>query len=185
MKPGRVALFLLLGCGPLMGQAAPTASRRFDVQVGGDYVVAKSDYGPKSFKGGGLYSTVDFSSHFGGEVDFRQVKSSADQTYERTYEFGGRYHRTYGSIEPYLKALYGRGVFNFVDNGTIVANLAYNEIVLGGGVDLHLLKWLSLRGDYEYQRWLSFPPNGLTPQLVSFGVAYHFPGDLKKGNRFR
>jgi len=188
MNPGRVALFLLLGSGPLLGQAAPTASRLLDVQVGGDFVLDyPGDYSyfgvrPGSFKGAGLYATVDFSSHFGAELDFRQANSPVAQMYERTYEVGGRYHRTYGLFQPYAKVLYGRGVFNFVNNE---ANLAFNEIVLGGGVDIQVLKWLNVRGDYEYQNWHSFLPSGLTPQLITLGVAYHFPGELEKGRRFR
>lgn len=72
-----------------------------------------------------------------------------------------------------------------LNSGVVVANLAYNEYVIGGGVDFALLSRINLRADYEYQTWLSFPSNRLTPQLVSIGVAYHFPGELEKGNRFR
>lgn len=181
-------MFLLLGSGPLLAQAAPTASRLLDVQVGGDFVLdypgAYRGAEPGSFKGLGFYATVDFTSHFGAELDLRQANAPANQpdVYERTYEVGGRYHRTYGLFEPYAKVLYGRGQFNFFDNE---ANLAFNEIALGGGVDIHVLKWLSVRADYEYQNWHGFPPSGLTPQLITMGMAYHFPGDLKKGNRFR
>jgi hypothetical protein len=35
---------------------------------------------------------------------------------------------------------------------------------------------LRVRGEYEFQKWTSFPNGGLTPQLVTFGVAYHFTG---------
>ena len=31
----------------------------------------------------------------------------------------------------------------------------------------------NLRVDFESQRWLSFPPHGLTPNVFSFGIAYH------------
>jgi opacity protein-like surface antigen len=186
--------FVLLGTSQLFGQAGPTASRRFDLQAGGDFVVANSDYYPEKFKGAGIYATLDFTHRFGAEIDFREVKAHQDPTYEKTYEIGGRYHREYGRFEPYAKALYGRGVFNFVidsynpdgtvASSTVVANLAYNEFALGGGVDYHLLRRVNLRADYEYQMWHSFPPNGLSPQVFSFGVAYHFPGGLEKGNHF-
>jgi hypothetical protein len=33
---------------------------------------------------------------------------------------------------------------------------------------------LNARVDYEYQRWISFPPNGLSPWIVSIGAAYRF-----------
>ena len=170
--------------GLMYGQASPTASKRFDLQVGGGFVWDRSDYGTELYRGGAVYATLDVTPHFGGEIDFRQAKSPLDQTYERTYEVGARYHRTYGRMMPYAKALYGRGVFNFVDAGVVVANLAYNEFVFGGGADISILPWLNVRGDYEYQTWHSFPPDGLTPQVFTAGVAYHFPGGFRKGERF-
>ncbi len=176
---------LVLTCAALHGQAISTASKTFDLQAGGQYVFTKTDYFGTAKRGAGVYATFDFTRHFGIEFDFRKAVSSYDPAYEKTYEMGGRYHRSYGRFSPYAKALYGRGVFNFVSFGTVVANLAYNEYVLGGGTDYKLTPWLNLRGDYEYQHWMSFPPNGLTPQTLSFGVAYHVPGGLKKGNRFK
>lgn len=180
---GLLPLFCLSGF--LHGQATPTASRRFDLQIGGGYVVDQGDYGTRYFRGAAAYSTLDFTPHFGVEFAFHQANYPTDAMYERTYELGGRYHRTYGRFSPYAKAMYGRGVFNFTYDGAVVANLAYNEYVLGGGVDFAVLPWLNLRGDYEHQSWLGFPPSGLSPQLLTVGVAYHFPGGLKKGQHFR
>jgi hypothetical protein len=186
MKMSVFGLLVLLCCaGSLKAQATPTASKVFDAQVGGGFVLDNSDYGTRYYRGGGVYATLDFSTHFGAEIDFHQANYPLNAMYERTYEVGGRYHRTYGRFSPYAKALYGRGVFNFVYNGAVVANLAYNEFVAGGGVDYAVLPWLNVRGDYEYQSWHSFPPNGLSPQLFTIGVAYHFPGGLEKGKRFR
>ncbi len=186
MKKAMVLGFCILGsvAAAACGQATTTASRTFDLQAGVDYVYDKSDYYPTAEHGYGIYSTLDFRPHFGAEVDFRQANES-DHSYERTYEIGGRYFRNYGRLTPYLKALYGRGVFNFIYNGTAVANLAYNEYSLGGGVDYRVLPYLNIRGDYEYQNWFGFPAHGLTPQLVTIGVAYHFPGGLKRGQRFK
>jgi hypothetical protein len=73
-----------------------------------------------------------------------------------------------------VKGLYGRGVFNFTYRGEQTANLAYNLIGVGGGVDYRLLRFLNLRGEYEYQHWFDFPPNGLTPSVVTIGAAYRF-----------
>jgi len=175
-----------LGSAAMHGQASSTASKLFDVQAGGDFVLDRSDYGSQ-FKGGGVYATLDFTNHFGAEVDFHQANASGIGLYERTYEAGGRYHRDYGRFEPYAKFLYLRGKFNFVDGytGAVLANLAYNGFALGGGTDFHVKPWLNLRADYEYQDWFHFEPRGLTPMLVSFGVAYHVPGGLQKGRRFR
>ena len=197
---------LLLCAGTMRGQATSTASRTFDLQAGGGVALVKSDYYPQAFRGLALYATLDFSPHFGAEIDFREAKAQQDPTYEKTYEIGGRYHRTYGRFSPYAKALYGRGVFNFVDDNynppvvpvsgsalgpkakiyssKVVANLAYNEYVFGGGTDFRLTRFLNLRADYEYQTWLSFPPHGLSPQVLTFGVAYHLPGGLRRGSHY-
>jgi opacity protein-like surface antigen len=175
---------LLLGAlgSSAVGQARSAASRRADLQVGAEFAVVKSDYDPQKLKGFGAYSTLDLNNHFGLEFDFRQGNSgSGDSLYERTYEVGPRYFRTYGPVSPYVKAMYGRGVFNFPGG---VANLAYNLFAGGAGVDFHVLSYLNLRADYEYQRWLGFPPTGLTPQAFSVGVAYHFPGGLRTGRHF-
>jgi hypothetical protein len=181
MKTSVFSLLVVCCVTSLHGQSTPTASKAFDLQVGGGFVLDHGDYGSKFSKGYGIYSTLDFSPHFGAEIDFRQANYPTASIYERTYEIGGRYHRSYGPLSPYLKALYGRGVFNFPQN---VANLAYNEFAFGGGVDVAVLPYLNVRGDYEYQTWHSFPPNGLSPQVITLGIAYHFPGGLQKGKRF-
>ncbi len=178
-----LALFLVVGGVRFAsGQAVSTASRSADLQVGGGYSSINSDYDPNRLNGFALYTTLDLTNHYGGEFVFHQAKTTSnDQLYERTYEIGPRYHRDYGRFAPYIKAMYGRGVFNFPYN---VANLAYNLFAVGIGVDVHVTPYLNVRADYEYQRWLSFPPSGLTPQLITIGVAYHFPGTLKRGRHY-
>jgi opacity protein-like surface antigen len=155
------------------GQARPTSVRVLDIQVGGEYSNADSDYEPLRVQGFGFYSDVDFRPHFGAEVDFHQLNESTTKLYERTYEAGGRYYRTYGSLKPYVKGLYGRGVLNFPQNS---GNIAYNMFVGGGGMDFALKPYLNVRLDYEYQRWNSGPgiDHGITPQVLSIGAAYHF-----------
>jgi len=168
----------------LMGQASATASRRADFQVGVGFVVNNADYpyAPQTLKGLAVYSTLDLSSHLGAELVFHQANSgSGDSLYQRTYEIGPRYFRTYGLFSPYVKAMYGRGVFNFPRNA---ANLAYNLFAGGAGVDIRVLRSLNLRGDYEFQDWMGFPATGLKPQLFTFGVAYHFPADMRKGKHY-
>lgn len=163
------------------GQASSTADRRLDFQAGGGFTLIRSDYNG-NFKGVALYTTLDVSSHFGGEFVFHQANTPyANKIYERTYEIGPRYYRTYGRFKPYVKAMYGRGVFNFPEN---VANLAYNLFAAGVGVDYAVLSRLNVRADYEYQRWLSFPSNGLTPMVFTIGAAYHFPGRLERGRHY-
>ena len=174
---------LLAGVVPAVtAQAVSTASRRADLQIGVGYVGANSDYDPNNLKGFALYTTLDVTNHLGGEFVFHQANTSDNnKLYERTYEIGPRYHRDYGRFAPYVKAMYGRGVFNFPND---VANLAYNLFAAGVGVDVHIKPYLNVRADYEYQRWLSFPPNGLSPQVVTIGVAYRFPGALQRGRHY-
>ena len=166
----------------VQGQAKTTASRAADLQVGVGFVLDNSDYSAKELRGVAFYTTLDLSTHFGGEFEIHQANSQLeDNLYERTYEIGPRYFRTYGRYKPYIKAMYGRGVFNFIDN---VANLAYNIFAIGGGVDIAIKPYLNVRGDYEYQTWRNFPPDGLTPQVFTIGVAYHFPGGLRRGEHY-
>jgi opacity protein-like surface antigen len=174
---------LVLAPSALHGQARPTASRTGDFQVGVDYVTGASDYAQR-LHGIGLYTTFDITNHWGAEFELHQANTEVDKIYERTYEIGARYHRSYGRLEPYAKIMIGRGVFNFALQGVTYANLAYNIFAIGGGVDYHLTRSINLRGNYEYQDWHSFPPNGLTPQLITIGVAYHFPAGLKRGRHY-
>ncbi len=175
----------------LHAQAKHTATREGDLQIGAAFVTGDPDYG-SHINGVGFYADLDHTSHWGGEFEFHQANSSrGDHTYERTYELGARYRRTYGIAVPYAKALIGRGVFNFPGQfdqktnafGPSVANLAYNMYAAAVGCDLNVRPYLNVRADYEYQRWVGFPPNGLTPQLFTIGVAYHFPGGLPRRHR--
>ena len=161
------------------GQAKPTAGRPGDLQIGGGFTSASPDYGSRRFRGFAFYSDFDFRAHYGVEVDFHQLNDPISDTYERTYEIGGRYVRRYGHLKPYGKLLYGRGVFNLPDQ----FNLAYNMLVAGGGADYEFTRHINLRGDFEYQRWFSGPGlvNGLTPALITVGAAYHFPAGSPHG----
>jgi hypothetical protein len=160
----------------LVAQSSPTASRASDLQIGGGLTNGNTDYVPNRVNGPAVYVDFDFYRHFGVEGEFHFLKDGTTNIYEKTYEVGGRYSRVYRErYAPYVKVLYGRGVFNFTSNGTTTANLAYNIFAGGGGLDYHLLPYLNLRGDFEYQQWMGFPPNGLTPTIFTIGAAYRFP----------
>ncbi|SNT39283.1 Outer membrane protein beta-barrel domain-containing protein [Granulicella rosea] len=187
MSTRRLAfLCLLCSASPLLhAQAKHAAERLGDLQIGAGFVVGKSDYGPHLL-GGDVYVDFDRTSHWGGEFVVHQANASGGSgLYERTYEIGPRYTRHYGPASPYAKVMIGRGVFNFPgyyntvtkNYGPSPANLAYNMYAVGAGSDLRVLDHLNVRLDYEYQRWAGFPTNGLTPQLVTVGVAYHFRSD--------
>jgi hypothetical protein len=172
------------GAAAARGQALLTASRAGDIQVGGGFSYADSDYADVKIKGGAFYADFDFMKHVGLELGFHQLNDSQSDLYERTYEAGGRYLlKPRGALKPYIKGMYGRGVLNFPSNQ---ANIAYNMIVGGGGADYSVKPWLNVRGDFEYQNWFSGPgiPNGLTPLVVTVGVAYRFGSDKLNGRQW-
>jgi hypothetical protein len=176
----RSSLLLLLvsiASSALHGQAKYTASRAGDLQVGASYTGADPDYTENHFFGAGIYATFDFKSHYGVVAEFHQLRTTdrssdcCQQLYERSYEIGGRYKRDYGNFSPYVKVLIGRGVFNFPNDA---ANIAYNLAAGGVGTDYLLTRHINLNVDYEAQDWFNFPPDNLTPQLLTIGIAYHF-----------
>ena len=182
----------------LRAQASPTGSRTGDLKIGGGFTNAGgfknacgvnnsegltiycgstnngTDYISDRANGGMGYINYDFKPHFGIEGNFHYVKDGPSTVSQKTYEIGGRYYRTYGKWVPYGKVLYGRGVFNFATNGVTYANLAYNLISGGVGVDYKVLPYLYVRGDFEYQNWFSFPQGNMRPNLITIGAAYHF-----------
>jgi len=170
-------LAILACCGtPLAAsaQSQPTASRLGDLQLGGGFVFASSNYNfnPIHLVGGALYTTFDNRTHWGGEFSFRESRSTQNHTvYERTYEIGPRIFLTRGPLIPYAKVLYGRGVYNFPNN---IANVAYNLYTFGGGADFQVRRFMNVRADYEYQTWMGFPITNLHPSVVTIGIAYHF-----------
>ena len=173
---GRFALsFLLGGASVLCAQAIPTASRTADVQIGVGYSIARPDYPPHTnAQGFAAYADFDFRSHLGVEAEFHQVYSTTgNQSFQRTYEIGSRYFRTYGPLVPYAKLMIGRGDFNYPFGQT---QLGYNMFAAGLGADYKLGPYLRVRGEYEFQKWTSFPNAGLTPQIVTIGFAYHIAG---------
>ncbi len=172
---GRFALsFLLGGASILYGQAIPTASRSGDAQIGIGYSLGRPDYLPQNFQGITAYADFDFMQHVGVEAEFHQVNNTGGyQSFQRTYEIGGRYLRTYGPLVPYVKIMVGKGYFEYPYGQT---ELDYNMFAGGVGADYNLGPYLRLRAEYEFQKWTSFPNGGLTPQIVTIGVAYHLSG---------
>jgi opacity protein-like surface antigen len=167
------AAVLACSCTSAFSQARATASRTGDLQIGLGYTSADSDYTLNRIRGLAFYTDFDFKPNFGVELEFHQLNDpQSTKVYERTYEVGGRYVRHYNRLNPYIKLMYGRGVFNFPQDQ---ANLAYNLWAGGGGIDYAVMSRVNVRADFQYQRWLSFPPTGLAPTLFTVGAAYHFP----------
>lgn len=170
---GRLAFVLLIGGTSILhAQATTTASRAGDLQIGVGYSIAKPGYGQQTYRGVAAYADFNLRTHLGVEAEFHQIDSqNGDQSYQRTYEAGGRYFYDYRSLAPYIKAMFGIGNFNYPFSQT---NLAYTLFAGGIGADYKIGPHLRLRGEYELQRWSGFSNGGLTPQFVTFGVAYHF-----------
>ena len=174
------ALVFLAATSAGRAQASATASRFGDVQLGGGFVNAQSDYVRSRLNGYNIYADLDFRHNFGAEIEYHYL-TDGDQLvheYQRTYEIGARYSRHYGRFQPYGKIMIGRGVQNYPYN---VANFAYNMGALGGGTDFRVRPHINLRLEYEYQHWFSFrrdaltaPNDSLTPNMLSIGAAYHF-----------
>jgi hypothetical protein len=172
---------LVLNLTPAIAQVKPSATRANTIQVGVDFNLAHSDYDQDKLYGVGLYMDKNFTPHWGVEAEFHQLDGTGSKIniYERSYEIGPRYALQLGRFRPYIKGMFGRGVFQFPadprfpQNGS-VANLAFNMWAGGFGTDYRLKTHINLRADYELQRWSSFPPDGLSPRVLSFGVAYRF-----------
>lgn len=172
----RIIVFItLLGTASVVhAQARPAGERAGDLKIGGGFSTANSDYGDR-YNGGAAYVNYDFLPHIGVEGEFHFVKDPND-LYEKTYEVGGRYFHPYKRRwVPYAKGMYGRGVFNFppLADG-FRANLAYNLIAGGIGVDYKAKPWLYVRADWEYQHWFGFQGSSLTPSILTIGAAYRF-----------
>jgi opacity protein-like surface antigen len=171
----RIIVFIgILGTASMLhAQSEPTASRLGDLKIGGGFSTANSDYADR-YSGGAVYANFDFLPHIGVEGEFHFVKDSSD-LYEKTYEVGGRYFRTYKKFVPYAKAMYGRGVFNFppLADG-FRANLAYNLMAGGIGVDYKATPHIYARADWEYQYWFGFSNSSLSPNILTVGAAYRF-----------
>jgi hypothetical protein len=181
-----IFIAMLSGSSMLLAQASPTATRALDIQVGGGFTTLNPDSQPSRFNGAAAYFDVNFKAHLGVEGQFHYATDAGGTgRYEKTYEIGGRYFRTYGRLIPYAKAMYGRGVYNFTvisanspASGPYtyvpVANLAYNLVAGGIGVDYELLQHVNLRADWEYQHWFNYEGSALSPNLITLGAAYHF-----------
>ena len=170
--PVGLLFFCLLASIPLLlGQAAPTAYKAGGLQVGAGYINGHPDYTVHNYNGLAIFGDVDVFRHFGVEAEFHRISSADDNLVEHTYEIGGRYRYPIRRFEPYLKILAGRGTFTFEHS---YQNGGYAMYAGGGGLDVRGPYKLTLRLDYEYQHWGSFPPRGLQPNLATVGVAYRF-----------
>lgn len=195
MKRTVLILSFLTACSSVaFGQASPDATRAGDLQVGATFTLGYPDYTPQKALGFGVYGAFDFTTHWGAELDYHQIDiQQHSPAKESTFEYGVRYHRTYGRYNPYLRGSAGRGTFDFApDFYQAGASPSYNLLAFGAGVDAQIREHINLRLGMDYQNWFTggqtgppnsggpgtdiYLPHGLTPILYEVGVAYHFTG---------
>ena len=183
MKKTRL-LLVTLSLGTLLpsavhAQATAAATRGGATQIGAAYTFSNEDeYPGKYLQGMTIYGTFDLNNHLGveGDVHLASLFKSYFQYKETSYDAGLRWTEHYRKFSPYAKALVGFGHSSAVDTQQIVGGStpgSYFLFGLGGGLDYNLTDKINIRCvDFEYQRWPNFPPNGLTPPLLSAGIAY-------------
>lgn len=163
----------------LHAQATAAATRGGIAQVGGAYTFSNEDeYPGKYLQGITIYGTFDLNNHLGieGDVHMASVIKNYFNYKETSYAAGLRWTQHYRKFAPYAKGLVGFGHSTADSPQQIVGGStpgSYFLFGLGGGLDYYLTPKINIRAvDFEYQRWPNFPPHGLTPPLLSFGVAY-------------
>lgn len=155
-------------------QAVPTASRTGSLQIGGAVTLISSDYAPRYYKGLSIYGDLDLFHNIGIEGDIHYSIITPDDTSENSYLLGPRYSWHHKRFTPYAKALVGFGRFGFQQGFYPVAStFTYGEYAVGGGLDYQVSRHINIRPfDVEFQKWPNFHPNGLSPIVYNFGVAY-------------
>jgi opacity protein-like surface antigen len=157
-------------------QALPTALAKGELQIGGGYSIASSDYGQRKIEGLSGFADFDILAHWGVEGDIHAVTIwTPDDIAEASYLVGPRFIYRRRNIKLYAKALAGVG-------SLIIQNPQYHPYevggtnfayALGGGIDIVVKPYLTVRAvDAEYQHFNY--QTGLTPIVFTFGAAYRF-----------
>lgn len=168
-------LILAIGCPYSLGQATSTASRDGMIQVGIGGTYGSPDYNPKGIGGLTYYAGIDFH-YFGLEADIHQTTLWTPYDLgQRTYVGGPRFVYPVGRYRPYVRGVLGFGQFiqqrGYYDTTT---SLPLHKLYgFGGGLDILATHKINIRAiDFEEQRWPGFSNHGLTPYVVTVGVAY-------------
>jgi hypothetical protein len=195
LKRTVLILAMLTACSSFaFGQAQPGATRAGDLQAGGSFTYAVPDYTPQKALGYGIYAAFDFRTNWGAELDFHQISiQQHSPAKETSFEYGVRYHRTYGRYNPFVRISAGRGTFDSIPTfyqGN--ASPSYNLFAFAAGADAEITPRFNVRLGMDYQQWFTggqtgppnsggpgtdvYLPHGLTPVIFEVGVAYHFTG---------
>ena len=174
-----IAALMLASTSSAHAQAMPAASRPGLLQAGITLSDANTDELTKRIGGASAYATFDFSENLGVEFDAHVLTFDTPQDFgEESFLLGHRYVKHYKDrYDPYVRAQAGIGKTisqnPYVALGTPGTPGTYGAYAFAGGLDIRIPYNLSVRAiDYEYQLWPGFKPNGLSPSMVSVGIAY-------------
>jgi hypothetical protein len=155
-------------------QATPTASRLGIGQIGVGWGLAKPDYGTSNIQGLTVYGSFDFTRHWGiaGDIHRNSLITPSDIG-EDSYVIGPRFVVQHNRFMPYAKVQGGFARIKYQYDNAPHTTYTYKMYDFGAGLDYQATKHINVRViDFEYQKWLSFPPNGLSPLVFSFGASY-------------
>jgi len=171
-----VSAFLAVLCIPVWGQALPAGGAGV-WQVGAGFSFGPPDYTLPYIKGISAYASYDLDNHTGfiAEAHFMNL-STPQKIGESSYLAGARYSIAWNRFHPYLKALIGIGQFKPKPGfNPPTPSGTYEVFAAGLGLEYRLSERFTLQiGDFEYQGWPAFKPNGLTPWIITSGIAYRF-----------
>jgi hypothetical protein len=156
---------------PLFAQANPTATALSNLQIGGGFSYARTDYGQKGDKGLTVFGDYDIGLHWGVEAAYHYLSiATPDQVSENSFTGGPRFIYRRHHFKLYAKGVIGLGRITIP-----YARVNETDFIFagGGGVEYLIGRHVTLRPvDVEYQHW-SFQ-SGLTPTVLTTGVAYRF-----------
>jgi opacity protein-like surface antigen len=157
-------------------QANPTATALSNLQIGGGYTYARTDYGQRGDKGLTIFGDYDLGVHWGAEANYHYVSIDTPQSVsENSFTVGPRFILRKHHFKLYGKGMIGLGHISIplTPTNRLAANETDFLFAGGGGVEYLIGSHLTLRPvDFEYQRW-SFR-TGLTPAVFTVGAAYRF-----------
>ena len=152
-------------------QAAYTANRPSQIQVGAGALILKPDYNLATLKGLSFWADYDFYKFIGVEatVHLGSIITPGDVA-EDTYLIGPRFVYHKRRATGYGKLLIGRA--NIINQNT-GASSSFNALGFGAGVEYKVTEHINVRPiDVEFQKWPDFQPHSLSPTALSFGVSY-------------
>jgi len=168
---------------PLMtsAQVAPAQNGgggKFSMAFGAGFSGFNTDYVPERMYGVTAYYDIDYARWIGVEVEGRTIQwNGFKNVREDTIAAGGRVRLPhYKRFIPYAKFLGGIGSIDFpaFPNFPNYTHDTFAFYDVGGGLDYKLAQHVYLRGDYEYEWWPRWAPNGLTPNGFTIGANYRF-----------